>query len=430
MNLKSLIGVLGVLLPIFKAMGQEIKPLNIGDTMPDISFNSIVNYKSPTAKLSDFKGKLVILDFFATWCGSCINALPHLDSLQKQFTDSIQIFVVSNEPEEKIRQFVQTSKKAKNISLPFLYDDTVLSSQLFPHKTIPHEVVLDNRQAVRAITYAEYINYNNIRHFLASGIFDAPCKNDLLHFDQHKPLLQNGAFNDRIICNSLLTSYIEGLGSQTGNTVNEDGTHKIIYYLNRPLLALYLRAAHITEGNRILLESNTLSRYINPSANWNEWARNNSYCYEITAPLLMPDSTICHFMLQDLNRYLGINARKEKRKITCWALINNSAGKKYFITQGGEPLEKLQDKDTSYLYLKNKPLSRLVEALNSQLPGKPLHPIVLDETGITGNVDLELQLNDIQNLPATAKELRRYGLDIIPVVRELEILVITDSAYK
>lgn len=51
----------------------ENDKLTVGDVMPDITFNNLVNYKSSSAKLSDFKGKLVILDFWATTCLSLIH---------------------------------------------------------------------------------------------------------------------------------------------------------------------------------------------------------------------------------------------------------------------------------------------------------------------------------------------------------------------
>lgn len=42
------------------------RELTIGDTLPDVEINNIVNYKAKSVKASDFKGKLLILDFWAT----------------------------------------------------------------------------------------------------------------------------------------------------------------------------------------------------------------------------------------------------------------------------------------------------------------------------------------------------------------------------
>ena len=54
------------------AQTNEIKPLTIGDKVPDVEFENVINYSDKKVRLSDFKGKLMILDFWATWCTSCI----------------------------------------------------------------------------------------------------------------------------------------------------------------------------------------------------------------------------------------------------------------------------------------------------------------------------------------------------------------------
>src|SRR5690606_28167319 len=73
---------------------SNYRRLNIGDTVPDISF-TVCNFNMPTAKLSDFAGRLVILDFWATWCGSCIKMFPKVDSLQKKFINKV-VFILVN----------------------------------------------------------------------------------------------------------------------------------------------------------------------------------------------------------------------------------------------------------------------------------------------------------------------------------------------
>src|SRR5690349_12062447 len=74
--------------------------LTIGDTMQDVEINNIVNGKKGSVKVSDFKGKLLILDFWATWCSPCIKVMPKLDSLQKYFGSKIQILPVTYEDSE------------------------------------------------------------------------------------------------------------------------------------------------------------------------------------------------------------------------------------------------------------------------------------------------------------------------------------------
>ena len=89
------------------------KNYQIGDRVPEILFDNILNYTNTQGKLSDFKNKAVILDFWATWCGSCIKSFPHLDSLQKQFKNNLQILLIDNSSRDDIQKITAFLQKFK-----------------------------------------------------------------------------------------------------------------------------------------------------------------------------------------------------------------------------------------------------------------------------------------------------------------------------
>jgi thiol-disulfide isomerase/thioredoxin len=78
-----------------KMRGIKIKGLSIGDLVPDIEFR-MLNYPKLNIKLSDFKGKLVLLDFWAIWCSNCIPNFPKLKPLQASFKGKAQVILVSS----------------------------------------------------------------------------------------------------------------------------------------------------------------------------------------------------------------------------------------------------------------------------------------------------------------------------------------------
>src|SRR5258708_1011584 len=70
--------------PAFQAAGSETKPQSRAASAPEWELKDA---DGKGVKLSDFKGKVVVLDFWATWCGPCRMEIPGFVELQKQYRD-------------------------------------------------------------------------------------------------------------------------------------------------------------------------------------------------------------------------------------------------------------------------------------------------------------------------------------------------------
>jgi thiol-disulfide isomerase/thioredoxin len=57
----------------------------VGETAPEISAKEWINSKKPLT-LADLRGKVVVVDFWATWCGPCIECIPHLNEFQRKYS--------------------------------------------------------------------------------------------------------------------------------------------------------------------------------------------------------------------------------------------------------------------------------------------------------------------------------------------------------
>ena len=419
---------MGILLPLLIHSQQpSLRSLTIGDEVPDIRLSNILNYPVSNIQLSSLKNKPVILDFFGTWCGSCIAALPHLDSLQRKFDTSLQILVVCYEPTAKIRAFLKENPKAKGLKLPFVTADSILSNW-FPHRAFPHEVWIDGNRKVSAITEARYVNELNLHKWLNGTALSLPLKYEQMKFDESRSFFEkgNGETPPRFLFQSALSGYMTAIGGRTQSESKGiyPGTTRY-YYLNHSALSLYRRVIEDRlPGNRIILEVKDSAKYVLPENPQDKtaWQQKNLYCYEVTVPDATPKSQLLQQMLSDLNNNLHLNGRIEQKRIKCRVLIRNE---KAPLTNSGLPAEVRVFKNG--FSLRNKPVSSLLSHLNNWNIQERIPPIVLDETNYKGNIDLALQIKDIRDLQALRAALQPYGLDMTEEERLVEVLVLTEK---
>lgn len=419
----KLIYCLMILLWPFISREQTVRPLNIGDTVPNIEINSIINYKTKTANLSDFKGDLILLDFWSTWCSACIAGFSKMDSLKREFKQ-LQILLVNakskttNDNESKILNTLSRLKQrtGNDILLPVVYNNTRLDA-LFPVLYIPQVIWISNNKVV-AITGADQVTFKNISDVLNGHQLSVHMKQDLLSYDSKTPLfINNNAGNgSQLLFRSMVTKYIEGVGRGSGFRVENN---KIIgfYLLNHSLLNLIKNAypeMMALPDNRICIESS------NPNLNVkdNELSKYQfSFCYE----LVIPPSTekqVREYMRTDLKKYFRVTEQKETRLMKCLVLRPRGGLLPPNKKEAGNNFDLEKDSKKKYIY--NQPVSFALQLLNeySSLP-------IIDETGIKTNISIDLPF-DLTDVKTLQQAFWKSGFDLREEKKEIEVEVISD----
>jgi len=144
--------------------------LKVGDKLPDSFWTQAhLTYtagKASKQNLSQYKGKVLVLDFWASWCSSCLKKWPMLDSVQRLYPDQVKIMLVNEtrngDDLSKIRPKMDRSPIT---ALESIYADTLLANQ-FPHRLLPHYVWISEKGTVMAITGADFMQQSIIKRLL------------------------------------------------------------------------------------------------------------------------------------------------------------------------------------------------------------------------------------------------------------------------
>jgi len=420
-----------------KVNGQKVEPLRIGDRVPEIQFE-MVNYTGKELKLSEIKNKLIILDFWATWCGSCVEALPKLQSLQAKLSKNLQIILVNSkgtgDTKDKIFQFIKRREKVqgKKFSLGTSINDNVALS-LFPHIEIPHYVWISKDGIVQSITESDQVTEENIQKVIKGETVNLSQKRDV--FSDKISLYDDEVLtvDDNLAHFSFLRKgKIEGWSSRSQTrSIKPKGSKfsetRGLIMRNVPLMEMYETLIGLKRDypdlnhnwKRVKINMSDSSGLIfNPDRyTLQEWEQDNLYTYDLVVPE-EESQNLFEIALNDFNRYSPYCAIIEKRNEKCLLLVLTDTSRVTARHKGS--IEANVEKGVQTI--KNATPEFVVRCINL---GAPFRLPVIDFTGnssILIDLNLDMKNETVETLKA---KLKIYGLDLVESAMELPMFVIT-----
>lgn len=121
--------------------------VSIGQPAPGFS---LLDENNQARSLDEFKGKVVFLNFWASWCAPCRKELPLLADLQKKHADAAVVAINIDSERESADAFLN---KLGLEGLVFLFDGKAATPATFGAKTMPQSYVIDTHGVVRKIHY-------------------------------------------------------------------------------------------------------------------------------------------------------------------------------------------------------------------------------------------------------------------------------------
>lgn len=117
-------------------------------TLRDINGNSV--------SLASLKGKVIIVSFWATWCGPCKEEMPHLQAMYAELADKGLVVLSISSDDARTSSRVKPYIQSKGYTFPVLLDtDSAVTGVYNPNKTLPWTVVIGKDFTV-AETHAGY----------------------------------------------------------------------------------------------------------------------------------------------------------------------------------------------------------------------------------------------------------------------------------
>ncbi|RXM63111.1 TlpA family protein disulfide reductase [Chryseobacterium sp. CH1] len=397
--------------------------LKIGDKVPDIEFQ-IKNYSKPTAKISDFKGKLVILDLWGVNCGSCIAAIPHMEELQRKFDGKIQVIMVTKDSDEKVTKQAIHSDNVKNNRLPSVTNAKELAG-LFFYASLPTHIWIDESGKVKYITNGSNANEANINNYLKGNNLNIKEKKDV-KFDIDDPLLVNWYPYHKEISFYTYLAPIQKVYSKsggTGQTKYADGTIKRISSDGSSLAGLYKLAFglynQVFPDSKVINESKNAKIY-QVDSNKSMKEQQGYYFYDVINGIGINNDRLYKFMQNELDIMFDLKSGWEKRRVKCFVLKQKKENNLIFSNGGefksdfGKGMHKVENFKWEYF-------------LRAQRGSASLNFELIDETGILPAQLVSLSIStNWRNIHEINSSLERYGLYIEEQTRNFDCIVLKD----
>ncbi len=132
------------------------KPTASGNLAPDFTVTDIDNHK---LSLADYKGKVVLLDFWATWCAPCRTEIPHFVEMQNKYgPDGFQVIGISMDDDAKpVKEFSQQYK----LNYPVAVGDDKLAESYGGVLGLPVNFIIDREGRI----YAKHLGATDVSVF-------------------------------------------------------------------------------------------------------------------------------------------------------------------------------------------------------------------------------------------------------------------------
>ena len=470
-----------LVLSSYKSSAQitELNYPKVGEEFPNHTFNDVVNYQKKSFSISDYRGKWLVLDYWAEGCVGCIASFPKMDKLHKNFKGRAEVIMVGvyTKTSTRVKAIFGFRSNRYNLKFPSAFDSA--SVKKYDIGSVPAIFIIDPN----GILIAKTLSMDSIKlEQIISGKMPALERSYSAHekkrdfdwvnyYDVRQPLLTsgkvgNGGIDTSAIFRTVLTAWNSNMPKD--RIVGFDETQPELLK-GRPGMAeaigvnlstLFLIAY---TGKAFFNISDSLYGILNPKVVFETKKTTNHFvdvseeelettelfAYSLKMPM-SPDwcSNARKMLMDDLYRCLGYTAILEERDCDVYKLIISDYNKviKQFKTKGYDKAisEVKAYKNDYYLAGDSSIFQSLTRGVGFRLYNMQMkdffnrvfgtlfdtkikeEAIFTDETGLHFRIDFTTPL-DHRDFNALVESLSKYGLSLEKGSKKMKCIVVRNA---
>jgi uncharacterized protein (TIGR03435 family) len=363
----------------------------VGETAPPLKLTGLLQASGKLEQnIKSLKGKVVVLEFWATWCAPCIAAMPHLNDLSEKYKDKgVQFISITDEITEKANNFLKKRKINGWVGI----DGDKAMHEAYGVQSIPFTVVIGPNGKVLGYPKSKELSEEMLVQALADKelaktipkpVSAAPKVNVS---EQAKPLYEL----------SIRPSASQGMSNRIGPNIYRTTGAPALELIKVAFDAKLMQTevtAQLPEGKFDVVATN----FGDGSPDWIWRAQ-------------------LQRMLQEI---WGINVRQEQKEMEVYELVATPTAEKRLVKAKPDEVHSQQSSDEGVLAGRNTSIPVLAKILQELLSA----PIV-DATKLKGNYDYNLYYDETKPATLITSLEKEMGLTLRKVKRPIELLLIT-----
>ena len=164
-TLKLLPLLLALLLLAASALAEAPTAAEIGREAPDFELTQL---DGETFRLSEHRGKVVLLNVWATWCPPCVAEMPDIQALSENYPDDLTVIGVSVDTDPAVvEEFIAENGYTYRFAMDTA--DWLIASQLYPTAGIPESVFINADGTVTDIIIGAFRDYETLEQAYLSA---------------------------------------------------------------------------------------------------------------------------------------------------------------------------------------------------------------------------------------------------------------------